>query len=113
MEDEISYVIEGRVGVRVGDEVAEATPGSYIYKPCGVPHTFWNPTDEATRLLEIISPAGFEEFFVESEELFETTEAVPGGPEHGRIARHYYLSFFDDWTSELKQRFNLKLLGEP
>jgi len=46
MEDELSYVLEGRVGVRIGDEVAEAGPGTYIYKPCGVPHTFWNPTDQ-------------------------------------------------------------------
>ncbi len=35
MEDELSYVLEGRVGVRVGDDVAEAGPGTYIYKPCG------------------------------------------------------------------------------
>jgi hypothetical protein len=30
-----------------------------------VPHTFWNPTDQPTRLLEIISPAGFENYFRE------------------------------------------------
>src|SRR5258708_38613120 len=64
MEDELSYVLEGRVGVRVGDEVAEAGPGTYIYKPCGIPHTFWNPTDQPARLLEIICNAGFENYFV-------------------------------------------------
>src|SRR5207248_11121267 len=46
MEDELSYVLEGRVGVRVGNEVADARPGTYIYKPCGVPHAFSNPTDQ-------------------------------------------------------------------
>ena len=58
MEDELSYVLEGRVGVRVGDDEAEAGVGTYIYKPCGVPHTFWNPTDQPARLLEIICKAG-------------------------------------------------------
>jgi hypothetical protein len=38
-------------------------------KPRGVPHAFWNATDEPARLLEIISPAGFERYFAESEEL--------------------------------------------
>src|SRR5438270_12408329 len=29
MADELSYVLGGRVGVRVGDDVAEAGPGTY------------------------------------------------------------------------------------
>src|SRR5256885_6918238 len=65
MEDELSYVLEGRVGVRGGDEVAEAGPRTFIYKPCGVPHTFWNPTDPAARRLAIIFKAGFGDYFVE------------------------------------------------
>ena len=111
MEDELSYVLEGRVGVRVGDDVAEAGPGTYIYKPCGVPHTFWNPTDQPARLLEIICKAGFENYFVEISELF-TTGAKPGGPEHEEIAARYHESHFMDWVSELKARYGLKLLGE-
>ncbi len=65
-------MLEGRIGVRVGDQLAEAGVGSYIYKykRCGIPHTFWNPTDQPARLLEAIFPGGFEEFFAESEELF-------------------------------------------
>ncbi|TME00990.1 MAG: cupin domain-containing protein [Chloroflexi bacterium] len=111
MEDELSYVLEGRVGVRVGDEVAEAGPGTYIYKPCGVPHTFWNPTDQPARLLEIICKAGFENYFVEISELF-ATGAKPGGTEHEAIAARYNESHFMDWVPELKARYGLKLLGE-
>lgn len=44
-EDELSYILEGTVGVRIGDEIAEAVAGSYVFKPRAVPHTFWNPTD--------------------------------------------------------------------
>ena len=64
-EDEYSLVLEGRVGAQVGDEVVEAGPGDLIHKPRGVPHAFWNAGDEEARLLELISPAGFEEYFTE------------------------------------------------
>src|SRR6476620_11749506 len=41
-EDEISLVLEGEVGVQIGDETLLATPGAYVIKPRGIPHTFWN-----------------------------------------------------------------------
>jgi len=64
-EDEYSLVVSGRVGAQVGDEVVEGGPGDLIRKPRGVPHAFWNPGDEEARLLEMISPAGFEEYFAD------------------------------------------------
>ncbi len=56
-EDEYSYVIEGRVGAMLGDEVVIGAPGDLIFKPRNQWHTFWNAGDEPARLLEIISPA--------------------------------------------------------
>jgi hypothetical protein len=53
-------VLEGRFGVQLGDEVLEAGPGDLLFKPRGVAHAFWNAGDEPARLLELISPAGFE-----------------------------------------------------
>jgi mannose-6-phosphate isomerase-like protein (cupin superfamily) len=47
-EDELSYVLEGTFGVRIGEFEAEAGPGSY-YKPKGVLQTFWSPTDSPAR----------------------------------------------------------------
>lgn len=64
-EDEYSLVVRGRVGAQVGDEVVEGGPGDLIRKPRGVPHAFWNPGDEEARLLELISPAGFEDYFAD------------------------------------------------
>ncbi len=69
-EDEYSYVLQGRVGLLIGDEVLDGTAGDLVLKPRGVPHAFWNATDEPARLLEVISPAGFERYFAESASLF-------------------------------------------
>jgi mannose-6-phosphate isomerase-like protein (cupin superfamily) len=64
-ENEYSFVLAGRLGAQIGDEVVEAGPGELVIKPRGLPHAFWNPGDEETRLLEIISPAGFEQYFAD------------------------------------------------
>lgn len=62
-EDEYSFVLEGRMGARLGDRVVMADPGDLVFKPRDQWHTFWNAGDEPCRILEIISPAGFEDFF--------------------------------------------------
>jgi mannose-6-phosphate isomerase-like protein (cupin superfamily) len=64
-EDEFSYVLEGEVGVQVGDEVVYAGPGDLVSKPRGIWHAFWNRAREPARLLELISPPGFERYFEE------------------------------------------------
>jgi mannose-6-phosphate isomerase-like protein (cupin superfamily) len=62
-EDEYSYVLKGRLGALLGDEVVEAGPGSWVFKPRGQWHTFWNPGDDPCEIIEVISPAGFENYF--------------------------------------------------
>jgi quercetin dioxygenase-like cupin family protein len=69
-EDEYSYVLEGRIGAMLGDEVIIGQAGDLIFKPRDQWHTFWNAGDTDARLLEIISPAGFERYFGELVELF-------------------------------------------
>lgn len=113
-EDELSYVLTGTFGVRIGDREAEAGPGTYIYKPKGILHTFWNPTDQPARLIELIFPAGFERFFEAIGEI-NTRAADPQDLQRQREefgARHK-LSFNPAWVEELKARYGLKLLGEP
>jgi mannose-6-phosphate isomerase-like protein (cupin superfamily) len=63
--DEYSFVLEGRMGALLGDQVIYAEPGELAFKPRDQWHTFWNAGDEPCRLLEIISPGGFEHFFRE------------------------------------------------
>jgi quercetin dioxygenase-like cupin family protein len=62
-EDEYSYILEGQVGADLGGEIVIGEVGDLIFKPRGQWHTFWNAGDTPARLLEIISPAGFEKFF--------------------------------------------------
>ena len=76
-EDEYSYILEGRVGALLGDEVVYRAPGDLISKPRDQWHTFWNAGDEPARVLEIISPAGFERYF---EELVDLLAAGPPDP---------------------------------
>jgi mannose-6-phosphate isomerase-like protein (cupin superfamily) len=71
-EDEFSFVLEGRWGFQLRSDVVYAEPGDLVYKPRDVWHTFWNATDRPARLLEIISPAGFEQLFVELADLLKT-----------------------------------------
>jgi mannose-6-phosphate isomerase-like protein (cupin superfamily) len=81
-EDEWSYVLEGEIGVQLGDDVVRAGPGDLVLKPRGVPHAFWNPGDVPARLLEVITPAGFEGYFERIGELL----SAPGAPDLEAIA---------------------------
>src|ERR1700682_2062391 len=62
VEDEYSYVLEGNIGALLGDSVVIGNPGDLIFKPRNQWHTFWNAGDKPARVLEIISPAGFENY---------------------------------------------------
>ena len=63
-EDQMFYVLEGRLTVRLGDQERSLTVGETAWLPRGTPHTFRVDSDSA-RLLEISTPAGFERFHVE------------------------------------------------
>ncbi|MEK6277641.1 MAG: cupin domain-containing protein [Actinomycetota bacterium] len=78
-EDEYSFVLEGRVGAQLGEEVLYGEPGDLIFKPRGQWHTFWNAGDQPARILEMICPAGFERYFAELIELPQ--EAGPPDPQ--------------------------------
>ena len=110
-EDEYSYVLEGRVGALLGEEVVYGRPGDLIFKPRNQWHTFWNAGDEPARLLEIISPAGFERFFAELVDLGGATRADP--QTLGALAARYELEMDIGSMPGLLERFGLRLPGEP
>jgi gentisate 1,2-dioxygenase len=76
-EDEYSYVLEGRMGALLGDDVVYAEAGDLVHKPRNQWHTFWNAGDEPCRILEIIAPGGFENFFSELVDVVAAGEPDP------------------------------------
>jgi quercetin dioxygenase-like cupin family protein len=110
-EDEYSYVLEGRVGALLGDEVLIGSPGDLIFKPRKQWHTFWNAGDEPARILEIISPAGFERFFDELVDLGGVTRAEP--QTLADLCARYELEMDPDSVPGLVERFDLRFPGEP
>jgi quercetin dioxygenase-like cupin family protein len=108
--DQVSYVLEGTLGVRVGNEEFVAEQGSYVVKPRGVPHTNWNPTDEPARLMEISAPGSFEGFFEGLASIF----ANPGPDTAQRLQQHgarYETTFLTEWIPDLVARHNVKVMG--
>jgi mannose-6-phosphate isomerase-like protein (cupin superfamily) len=110
-EDEYSFVVEGRMGALLGDEHLEAGPGDLVFKPRGQWHTFWNAGDAPCRILEIISPAGFERFFAELVELGGVGQSHPD--RMGELCRRYALEMDPDSVPGLVERFGVRFPAEP
>jgi mannose-6-phosphate isomerase-like protein (cupin superfamily) len=100
-EDEYSFVLKGRLGALLGDEVLIAEPGQWVFKPRHQWHTFWNPDDEPCEIIEVISPAGFENFFREVAAEWGDIDAF------ARINKKYSLDMKFESVPELCKRFGL------
>jgi len=107
-EDEYSFVLEGRVGAQLGDELIVAGRGDLVFKPRDQWHTFWNAGDEPARILEVISPAGFERFFKEIVDLPPTA----GPDERAAIRSRYGLEFDVDSVARLVEEHGLRFGDE-
>jgi quercetin dioxygenase-like cupin family protein len=108
-EDEVSLILSGHVGARIGDTTYEdVVAGSSIVKPRDVPHAMWNIADEPARILEIVMPAGLEQYFEELAPILSHH-----GPEWTQrfyeLATRYGLTILDDWSKELQARYQITL----
>lgn len=111
-EDEYSIVTEGEIGFRSGDREVVLGAGGYITKPRGEVHTMWNAGPVPARMIEVIHPAGFEDFFVALSQL------LAGGPPDpvrlGELADRHGLEFAQpDWLPDLVERYGLTPLPGP
>ena len=105
-EDEYSIVTEGEIGFRSGDREVVLGPGGYIAKPRGELHAMWNAGGVAARMIEIITPAGFEHFFREVAELIAAGPVAEG--QGGDLAQRYGLEFGEpDWLPDVISRYGL------
>jgi quercetin dioxygenase-like cupin family protein len=111
-EDEYSIVVEGAIGFRSGDREVVLEPGGYITKPRNELHAMWNAGSTPARIIEIISPAGFEGFFR------DLTDLVATGPPTleaiGKLGAAYGITFAAaDWLPDVIARYGLNPLPEP
>jgi quercetin dioxygenase-like cupin family protein len=104
-EDEFSIVTAGAIGFRSGPDEVVLEAGGYISKPRGELHSMWNAGPDEARMIEIITPAGFERFFVELADLFQA-----GPPDRDilePLAASYGLFFDPTWVPELMAKYGL------
>ena len=108
-EDEISCVIFGEIGFRSNGREVSLGPGGYIVKPRGELHSMWNAGTGPARMIEIVTPAGFEKYFIE---LAEATAAAGGRrPDPsitGPIAERFGLAFDFTEVPDLVARHGLR-----
>jgi quercetin dioxygenase-like cupin family protein len=79
-EDEAFFVIEGEVRFRCGDRELLAGPGSFVFLPRDVPHTFVVEGDDDAHMLTLMTPGGGERFFLEGGRPPEGPGLPPPGP---------------------------------
>ena len=104
-EDEYSYVLTGTLGALLGDEVVTAGAGTWVFKPRDQWHTFWNAGDTPCEIIEIISPAGFEDFFRELAQVYATGQ--PDLARFGAACQQYGIDMDPESVPGLCERFGL------
>ena len=110
-EDEYSIVTEGEIGFRSGDREVVLSAGGYITKPRGEMHAMWNAGDVPARMIEIISPAGFELFFRDVVDVMEA--GFPESVDVDELVRSYGLEFGEpDWLPDVISRYGLTSAGD-
>jgi quercetin dioxygenase-like cupin family protein len=90
-EDETFQILEGEYEFMVGGKTILAKPGTTLFAPRGVPHTYRYVGDTPGKLMCVITPSGFEGFFEEIGAL--TTEQQMDIPRVMEIAKKFELEF--------------------
>ena len=104
-EDEGFYILEGEMTFYVGEQTIKARPGSYLFGPKDVPHSFTVDSGPA-RLLFIFSPAGLEGLVREMGEPARARALPPhleGPPDESEMER----------MAAIAARYGAEILGPP
>lgn len=80
-EDELFYVVEGRITAHAGDRTEDLGPGDSVFLPRGIPHRVQAAGTANVRVVMLIAPAGLEPFFDEAAAL-----AAGGDPDPAALA---------------------------
>ena len=73
-------MINGEVEVTIGDQKIQGKPGSFVFAPRDIPHSFTITGSQDSRILIGLAPAGLEECFVELGEPSASLTIPPAAP---------------------------------
>jgi quercetin dioxygenase-like cupin family protein len=97
--DEAFYVLEGTFGFQAGEDTIDGVAGAFVFIPRGLKHTFWNQGSLPARVLIVVSPSGFEQYF---EELAQGLAVISDVPEAAMSLR-----------KALSERYDIEVVGPP
>jgi hypothetical protein len=97
-EDEVMYVLDGQIRFRVGDDDFVADPGTWVWQPRGVPHSF-RVEYKGARALVIFTPGGIERMFEDG--------GVPAGESAEPPQQEYDL----EAAAALAKRYGFEVVG--
>ena len=80
--EEIVYVLEGKLRYSVGDETRDLGPGDRMHTPRGVVHAFSNPHDQPAKALIMLTPDIGAQYFRDIAEI----AGAAGGPDPAKMA---------------------------
>jgi quercetin dioxygenase-like cupin family protein len=92
-EDEVVYVLQGAIQIRLGDGKLEASEGGVAHLPKGIPHALYNPLKTPLRILALAIPSGMERFFDELESAMQ--DGSMDDAKHKEISRRYGIEWLE------------------
>jgi mannose-6-phosphate isomerase-like protein (cupin superfamily) len=92
-EDEVVFVIQGAIQIRLGDGQLSAGEGGVAHLPKGIPHALFNPLKTPLRILALAIPGGMEQFFDELESALQ--DGSMDDAKHRAISRKYGIEWLE------------------
>jgi mannose-6-phosphate isomerase-like protein (cupin superfamily) len=92
-EDEVVYILQGAIQIRLGDGKLEASAGGVAHLPKGIPHALYNPLKVPLRILALAIPGGMEQFFDELESAMQ--DGSMDDAKHKEISRKYGIEWLE------------------
>lgn len=92
-EDEVVYVLQGAIQIRLGEGKLEVSEGGVAHLPKGIPHALYNPLKTPLRILALAIPGGMEKFFDELESAMQ--EGNMDDARHREISRKYGIEWLE------------------
>jgi quercetin dioxygenase-like cupin family protein len=92
-EDEVVYVIQGGIEIRLDNHKLQASAGGVAHLPKNIPHALYNPLKTPLKILAMAIPGGMEYFFDElgtAKENGTLDDAL-----HKKISRKYGIEWLE------------------